>query len=82
MPEPNLPPLKLSLDENDMKSNLINVPLLKKQIPELPSSFRNNLITKYKLSIDTVLRLLVSNNMYLKVLYFYYGIFIITKYFI
>ncbi|XKL60170.1 hypothetical protein PGB90_001186 [Kerria lacca] len=60
MPEPNLPPLKLSLDENDMKSNLINVPLLKKQIPELPSSFRNNLITKYKLSIDTVLRLLVE----------------------
>lgn len=60
MPEPNLPPLRLRLDENDEKSDLVNVPSLQKQLPVLPSVFRNDLLQKYNLTIDTVLRLLVK----------------------
>lgn len=60
MPEPNLPPLRLSLDESVEQSDLINVPSLRKQLPVLPSVFRDNLLQKYNLSVDTVLRLLVS----------------------
>lgn len=60
MPEPNLPPLRLRLDENDEKSDLVNVPSLQKQLPVLPSVFRNDLLRKYNLTIDTVLRLLVK----------------------
>lgn len=61
MPEPNLPPLRLCLDESVEKSDLVNVPSLRKQLPVLPSVFRNNLLQKYNLSVDTVLRLLVMS---------------------
>lgn len=59
MPEPNLPPLRLSLIDGD-DSNAVNVPLLQKQLPELPASLRQNLVKKYGLSMLNVLRLLVS----------------------
>lgn len=60
MPEPNLPPLRLSLEENDSSSKLINVPALKKQLPELPAVYRTRLLNQYQLPLATVLRLLVS----------------------
>ncbi len=60
MPEPNLPPLRLCLHENVAESNLVNVPLLRRQIPELPSDFRNKFLNEFNLPLDYVLRLLVS----------------------
>lgn len=45
MPEPNLPPLFVHVDENmDNKYNLIDVPSLKKQLPKLPEQMRQELI--------------------------------------
>lgn len=58
MPEPNLPPLRLSMDESD-NSNLINVPILKKELPELPAIERVRLLNEYKLPLEIVLRLMV-----------------------
>ena len=59
MPEPNLPPLRLSLRENDTDLSAINVPMLKKLLPELPLAKRKQLMEKYELSQMLVLRLLV-----------------------
>lgn len=60
MPEPNLPPLRLSFDENDENVVRINVPALKKLMPELPFCKRKIFMEKSNLPQDLVLRLLVS----------------------
>ena len=45
MPEPNLPPLYLHIKRNvQNKYNLIDVPFLKEQLPELPEQIRKNLL--------------------------------------
>ncbi|XP_033183655.1 glutamyl-tRNA(Gln) amidotransferase subunit B, mitochondrial isoform X2 [Bombus vancouverensis nearcticus] len=45
MPEPNLPPLYLHIKRNvQNKYNLIDVPSLKEQLPELPEQIRKNLL--------------------------------------
>lgn len=47
MPEPNLPPLYLHIDKNmENKYNLINVPFLKEQLPELPEQIHKKLEDK------------------------------------
>ncbi|CAL7936272.1 unnamed protein product [Xylocopa violacea] len=44
MPEPNLPPLQLHINENtENKYNLIDVRSLKEQLPELPAQIRQTL---------------------------------------
>lgn len=44
MPEPNLLPLYLHIDNTmENKYNLINVPFLKEQLPELPEQIRQKL---------------------------------------
>lgn len=54
MPEPNLPPLRLHVDDNsDNKFNLIDVCSLKKIIPKLPEDIRHHLRNKYGLPIQT-----------------------------
>ncbi|KAF7994915.1 hypothetical protein HCN44_004387 [Aphidius gifuensis] len=51
MPEPNLPPLRLHVDDrNDNKFNLVDVCSLKKAIPKLPEELRDNLRNNYGLS--------------------------------
>ncbi|XP_076286059.1 glutamyl-tRNA(Gln) amidotransferase subunit B, mitochondrial isoform X2 [Lasioglossum baleicum] len=48
MPEPNLPLLRLHVDENtENKYNLVNVPATKKQLPELPEEIRNRLLDSH-----------------------------------
>ncbi|XP_076650176.1 glutamyl-tRNA(Gln) amidotransferase subunit B, mitochondrial isoform X2 [Halictus rubicundus] len=48
MPEPNLPLLRLHVDENtENKYNLVNVPAMKKQLPELPEEIRNRLMDSH-----------------------------------
>ncbi|XP_048263598.1 glutamyl-tRNA(Gln) amidotransferase subunit B, mitochondrial isoform X2 [Bombus terrestris] len=45
MPEPNLPPIYLHIKSNvQNKYNLIDVPSLKEQLPELPEQIRKNLL--------------------------------------
>ncbi|XP_031828233.1 glutamyl-tRNA(Gln) amidotransferase subunit B, mitochondrial [Nomia melanderi] len=45
MPEPNLPLLRIHVDQNEEnKYNLINASSLKKQLPELPHTLRNMMI--------------------------------------
>ncbi|XP_033211923.1 glutamyl-tRNA(Gln) amidotransferase subunit B, mitochondrial [Belonocnema kinseyi] len=56
MPEPNLPPLRVHLDSNlENKYNLIDVPFLKEQLPELPEESRRNLVEKYAIPRELVL---------------------------
>ena len=49
MPEPNLPPLRLSDDVNS-DSNLVNIAQLRSEIPELPAQTRHRLTEQYHLS--------------------------------
>lgn len=60
MPEPNLPPLRLHLDRNvENKNNLVDVPFLKDQLPELPEQTRAKLKEKYDISKDHINKLTV-----------------------
>ncbi|KAJ6640571.1 Glutamyl-tRNA(Gln) amidotransferase subunit B, mitochondrial [Pseudolycoriella hygida] len=54
MPEPNLPPLRLNVAD-DQTSALINVERLRKTLPELPEQLRNNLVTQYALRLETAI---------------------------
>lgn len=59
MPEPNLPPLRLSMTD-DQTSELISVERIRKHLPELPDQLRANLVARHALRQDTVVRLVVS----------------------
>ncbi|XP_049828329.1 glutamyl-tRNA(Gln) amidotransferase subunit B, mitochondrial isoform X1 [Schistocerca gregaria] len=59
MPEPNLPPLWLLIDDKPLPENvdsreLVNVEALRKELPEMPEETRNKLIQNYALSLETV----------------------------
>ncbi|XP_049785624.1 glutamyl-tRNA(Gln) amidotransferase subunit B, mitochondrial [Schistocerca cancellata] len=59
MPEPNLPPLWLLIDDKPLPENvdsreLVNVEQLRKELPEMPEETRNKLIQNYALSLETV----------------------------
>lgn len=64
MPEPNLPPLKLCVKKPEEATaeelDLINVPALRRELPRLPASTRQNLAQKYKLDMRIVVRIVVS----------------------
>ena len=61
MPEPNLPPLRLHLDCNlENKNNLVDVPFLKGQLPELPAESRRKLIENHAVPRELVLVIVVS----------------------
>lgn len=62
MPEPNLPPLQLNVtDDNDASNkDLISVPKIVKEIPELPEQTRKRLKEHYKLSSETAIILVVK----------------------
>lgn len=61
MPEPNLPPLRLIVDENSPKiPGLIDVTSIKRQIPELPEATRQKLVSVYGLTYDVAAILMVK----------------------
>jgi Asp-tRNA(Asn)/Glu-tRNA(Gln) amidotransferase B subunit len=64
MPEPNLPPLRVLLDDQQAVPNtyrdLINVHCLRRKLPELPSERRANLTNKYGISPESAAILVVS----------------------
>lgn len=59
MPEPNLPPLRLNVGD-DQSSKLINVEAIRKSQPELPEQTRNNLVEQHSLRLETAFILVVS----------------------
>lgn len=68
MPEPNLPPLRVHLDSNvENKYNLIDVPFLKEQLPELPEESRRKLVENYAIPRELVLVIVVSKFSYIEI---------------
>ncbi len=59
MPEPNLPPLRLNVID-DPTSDLINVEMIRKALPELPEQTRKNLMERNSLRRETAVILVVS----------------------
>lgn len=60
MPEPNLPPLHLNMGlDNTFSNQLINVESVRKNIPELPEETREILCTKYYLTPEQSIILVV-----------------------
>ncbi|CAH0713343.1 unnamed protein product, partial [Brenthis ino] len=57
MPEPNLPPLRVNLKTKDDSEDVISVPLIKEQIPELPEESRIKLINQYELRPEMAVQL-------------------------
>lgn len=57
VPEPNLPPLRLSEEETG-DPNVVAIDPLRKRLPEMPSTTRDLLLNKYKISSDHAERLL------------------------
>lgn len=59
MPEPNLPPLRLVIDDTrkGFNKNYVNVNELKKKLPELPAETRKRLVCQFELSQETAVRL-------------------------
>lgn len=62
MPEPNLPPLHLNINENTNVINreLINVKQIKETLPELPEETRQKLMITYGVAQDVAVILLVT----------------------
>ncbi|XP_076671954.1 glutamyl-tRNA(Gln) amidotransferase subunit B, mitochondrial isoform X1 [Andrena cerasifolii] len=59
MPEANLPPLRVHVDENtDNKYNLINVPSLKKKLPKLPEQIRQTLMDDFGITAYTTMAIM------------------------
>lgn len=74
MPEPNLPPLRVLLDDchgvPDSYSHHVNVGYLKRTLPELPRETREKLTNQYGISPESAI-ILVNENALLK---HFYGI--------
>ncbi|KAG4071605.1 hypothetical protein HA402_011759 [Bradysia odoriphaga] len=62
MPEPNLPPLRLNIID-DQPSELISVERIRKSLPELPAQTRNNLIEEHGLRQETAAVLVNENSL-------------------
>lgn len=60
MPEPNLPPLHLRVHNSQPSdSNMVDVLLLKDQVPESPQEMRQRLQKNYNISLKQAVRLVV-----------------------
>lgn len=60
MPEPNLPPLYVHLNENtENVHDLVNATSLKKLIPEMPQETRQKLETNYNIHKSLIIVLVV-----------------------
>ncbi|XP_055847597.1 glutamyl-tRNA(Gln) amidotransferase subunit B, mitochondrial [Episyrphus balteatus] len=52
MPEPNLPPLRVDLKGDLNRADIVSVPKIKEEIPDLPEAIRQNLMDKFNLGQD------------------------------
>lgn len=63
MPEPNLPPLRLNMLDDQTNeedpSSLVSVPAIAKELPELPEETRSHLFDHFKLSQEVAIILVV-----------------------
>ena len=60
MPEPNLPPLHLHVNEkSDNKFNLISAVSLKLQLPKMPNEIRKTMTEQYQIPLKTTLQIMV-----------------------
>ncbi|XP_059060760.1 glutamyl-tRNA(Gln) amidotransferase subunit B, mitochondrial [Achroia grisella] len=57
MPEPNLPPLRVNLKTKSDTQDVISVPLIQDQIPELPEDTRRCLIQEYQIRPESAIQL-------------------------
>lgn len=57
MPEPNLPPLRVNLYSKQDTQDVISVPAIKEQIPELPEDSRKKLIEGFALRPEIAIQL-------------------------
>ncbi|KAJ0174114.1 hypothetical protein K1T71_010260 [Dendrolimus kikuchii] len=57
MPEPNLPPLRLNLKTREDHNDVISVPVIRDNIPELPQESRRRLINEYQLRPEAAIQL-------------------------
>lgn len=62
IPEPNLPPLRLSF-ESDVSQSVISIPSLKSSLPSLPEEERNNLVRQFAIP-PYLAATIVDNNIY------------------
>ncbi|KAJ8868025.1 hypothetical protein PR048_031834 [Dryococelus australis] len=63
MPEPNLPPLKVELNTvGSPDSDILSVPALRAELPELPADTRRRLCEQYQLSPETAIILVCHHN--------------------
>lgn len=66
MPEPNLPPLRVLLNDPsavpDSYRDHVNVQCLRRKLPELPQETRAKLTNKYGISPESAAILVVSMN--------------------
>ena len=60
MPEPNLPPIRLSYDPLESNNSLVNVGKMKKRLVELPEVTRNRLVKRHGLRMPAAIILVVS----------------------
>ncbi|XP_055906774.1 glutamyl-tRNA(Gln) amidotransferase subunit B, mitochondrial [Eupeodes corollae] len=52
MPEPNLPPLRVDVKGNLNRPEIVSVPKIGEEIPDLPEAIRQNLVNKFNLGQD------------------------------
>lgn len=57
MPEPNLPPLRVNLKTKDDHKDVLSVPLIQDNLPELPEDTRKRLIQEYQLRPEIAIQL-------------------------
>ena len=62
MPEPNLPPIRLSYDpaESEGNTSVINIASIRKRLKELPSNTRKSLVKKYGIIMQSAMAIVVS----------------------
>lgn len=61
MPETNLPPLRIHVREDiPNKDNLVDVVVLRKQLPELPEQIRQKLKMVFNISPEVIMSIMVS----------------------
>ena len=64
MPEPNLPPLRLTNQHlSSENSNILNINKYRENLPEMPRITRSKLLDNYKLSADHAYRLLEDRDL-------------------
>lgn len=60
MPEPNLPPLHVNTNEEETRTDMINVRDVRMEIPELPEETRQKLCEQFGLALEAAVVLVVS----------------------